>query len=257
MPLPVQTNDETEEQFIERCLADDVVQSEFADDEQRLAICKIQTIQAEPEPEEPPAEPIAQNVTLSRAITVTDMEVAKDTGGITGYALTWDCNADGFQFSRGAFTKSIAERAGKIPLLISHNKGTGSVFETVGFLTELTEDEHGLLITAEFLDTPLGVATREQALAGGIKAMSIGAKPLKFTRDASLVLVSEAKLIEVTLTNVPVDTEADILSVRSEGAESETVSLPKTNLEPSVSTDTPEAAAERHFVLELLKLRGI
>jgi len=197
-----------------------------------------------------------QIIALSRAIAITDMEVAKDTGGITGYALTWDCISDGFSFQKGCFSKSIAERAGKIPLMIVHASNGASVFETVGFLTELVEDDHGLLIKAEFLDTSLAIAAREQALAGGIKAMSIGAKPLNFTRTANLVSVTEAKLIEVTLTNVPVDTDAEILSVRSEGAATETVTLPEPNLEPSVRTDTPEAAAKRHCEMELLILRG-
>ena len=41
MPIPTKNIDETNEEFIERCMADDTMVEEYEDD-QRLAICSLQ-----------------------------------------------------------------------------------------------------------------------------------------------------------------------------------------------------------------------
>lgn len=246
-PLPMPDFEEKREAFMERCMSHHVMVAEFPDDGKRQTMCGIQASDI-------PLDR-AGDAVVSRAVDMAQMKV--DAGTITGYALTWAFDADGYQFERGSFAKTIQERTGKIPLLIAHaKKAVGrptSVLETVGFLTALAEDDTGLLVTAPFLETELAQTTREQAMAGGIKSMSVGTRPLKYTQDGALVRVSEAKLIEVTLTNIPVDDDAEILTVRSEGAGAATAPLPVTP-EPPVRTDTPEAAVLREQEITLLEL---
>jgi hypothetical protein len=44
MPLPIKTKDESAEQFIGRCMNDEVMNSEFPNYQQRYAVCKAQLI---------------------------------------------------------------------------------------------------------------------------------------------------------------------------------------------------------------------
>ena len=142
--------------------------------------------------------------------------------GLTGYACTWEYAGDGIQFQRGSFAKTIAERAGKIPILVTHDRNGTSVLTNVGFITRAEEDEKGLLIYADWLSTPLAKETRAHALAGGITGMSCQAKPIKGTKDGAGVLqTTEAFLREVTLTNVPADINAEVVSVRESVEEEE------------------------------------
>ncbi len=190
------------------------------------------------------------SVTVYRAVDVAGMEVAADTGSFTGYAMTWAYDKDGFRFEQGSLAKSIKDRAGKIPVMTRHAKHGGTVLETVGFLMDMTEDNVGLLVRGEFLDTELGQAARTLACAGGIKCMSTGTKPLRYDRVQRLVVVREAKLLEVTLTNIAEDPDAEILNVRTEDDAGPPAPPPP---EPPVQ-DTPEAAADRSRRMTLLSL---
>ena len=42
MPLPKKNNKETKEQFMDRCLSDEVSKKEFGDIKQRIAVCLSQ-----------------------------------------------------------------------------------------------------------------------------------------------------------------------------------------------------------------------
>jgi len=42
MPLPIKNKKETEQEFINRCMSDDIVKNEFKDQKQRLAVCYSQ-----------------------------------------------------------------------------------------------------------------------------------------------------------------------------------------------------------------------
>jgi hypothetical protein len=42
MPLPTKKKSETEQEFVSRCLADDMVQKDYKDQKQRAAVCYSQ-----------------------------------------------------------------------------------------------------------------------------------------------------------------------------------------------------------------------
>ncbi len=189
-------------------------------------------------------------MTVYRAVDVAGIEVAADTGSFTGYAMTWAYDEDGFRFEQGSLARSIKDREGKIPVMIRHHKQGGTVLETVGFLTDMTEDHVGLLVRGEFLDTELGQVTRAQACAGGVKCMSTGTRPLRYQRAGRVIRVQEAKLLEVTLTNVPSDPGAEIQTVRTGDAAGTPAPPPR---KPSAQ-DTPEAHAARSRRITMLSL---
>ena len=42
MPLPTKKSDESKEEFMSRCMGDDIMNSEFSDSKQRAAVCNSQ-----------------------------------------------------------------------------------------------------------------------------------------------------------------------------------------------------------------------
>jgi len=42
MPIPTPGQDETKDEFIERCMGDETMKEEYPDDDQRLAVCMTQ-----------------------------------------------------------------------------------------------------------------------------------------------------------------------------------------------------------------------
>lgn len=97
-----------------------------------------------------------------------DVEVAPN-GTIRGYAATWTREPDswGDVVARGAFAKSIerhAEEGRALPLLWNHEAGDLKSF--IGTVTELAEDDHGLLFSAAFDGTERAQRARELALDG-------------------------------------------------------------------------------------------
>ena len=41
MPIPTPTSTETKNEFIDRCMSDEVMKTDFADNMQRLAVCSV------------------------------------------------------------------------------------------------------------------------------------------------------------------------------------------------------------------------
>lgn len=46
MPIPTPRTDETEKEFIARCMGDDVMVEDFPDPPQRYAVCMLQWVKA-------------------------------------------------------------------------------------------------------------------------------------------------------------------------------------------------------------------
>jgi hypothetical protein len=93
---------------------------------------------------------MSNQITLIEVTSEREVET-KTSGSISGYACTWKYDKDGMRFERGSFSKTISERKGKIPILVKSH--SSDVLETVGFISSANEDEIGLYISADFLDT--------------------------------------------------------------------------------------------------------
>jgi HK97 family phage prohead protease len=170
----------------------------------------------------PFSEPFGDLVVL-RSAQVADAPVITDAGILTGYALTWGYDGDGFRFSKGNFTKSLRERAGKIPLKVERHtqsertKG-GAVMETVGFVKTGHEDDIGLFVECEFLNAPEAQKVRHHARAGGVKGLSAQSRPIHPDLIGGFIVCREAALEDILLTNAPADLHAEVLSVREADA---------------------------------------
>ena len=94
---------------------------------------------------------------------------AEGNGSITGYAATWTREPDSYNdvIAEGAFAESIEriKAEGKaIPLLWNHD--SGDLKSYIGTVTDLAEDDHGLLFTATFDATERAQRARELASDG-------------------------------------------------------------------------------------------
>lgn len=189
---------------------------------------------------------------LERSAEVLDAPKMTKTGSLQGYACTWAYHEDGIQFVKGSFTKTLAERAGKIPVLVRHEQNGSSVLETVGFVTGGVEDDTGLLIDVTFLGTELAQTVRDQAILGGVRAMSINARSIQHTVTKDIIECKEASLLEVTLTNTPKDPAAEVLLVRDRAAPT-----PETPPKPVVPDPVTLAVADATRMDADLSLLGV
>ncbi len=201
---------------------------------------------------------MSQNDTSNKPVTVVSRSFQEysfdEAGDLVGYAATWNYDKDGIKFIPGSFKKTIAERAGKIPLLVRHDNNGDSVMETVGWIINGVEDEKGLLISAKFINTPLAQRVREQARAQGIKCLSVHAKPIKYDNSNGVLMTKEAFLREVTLTNIPADVEADIVSVREQQEpEDNSTTLDDQPSEPL--QDTQDDKLRREALITILRIK--
>lgn len=118
----------------------------------------------------------------------------------------------GERIKRGAFAKSIAQRAAAIPLLRNHDRGS-----KMGTSRTFAETPDGLL--GEFVVNPgdAGDALLEDARNGYLGAMSAGFLPLGHHNRATdgVREVHEAKLVEVSLVALPAYEGSGVLSVRN------------------------------------------
>lgn len=112
---------------------------------------------------------------------------------------------------KGAFTETILKRTPK--LAYQHD-----IKKLVGVVKEIKEDETGLLIKGEFLNTPLGDQVYEEVKAGAINQMSVGFR----TKDSDFDgkgqrIIKDVDLFEVSFVTFPANESARVTSVKADG----------------------------------------
>ena len=111
----------------------------------------------------------------------------------------------------GAFTKSITERATKIPLFLNHDHAV-----IYGFSSQWTDSPTELTGVFKVRDGAAGDQILADARDGYLPGMSIDFKPVLFKRRADgVVAVREAKLPGVSLVTIPAYEGAAVLGTRA------------------------------------------
>jgi HK97 family phage prohead protease len=167
---------------------------------------------------------------------------------ITGVAVPWDTPAvvsggQKVQFLRGAF--DVNQKPAK--LIENHDMS-----QLRGVVSELVDDESGLLFTAKFAKTTASDQAIELVKAGAYDSVSVGAIPTKFKYKGDTMIVSKANLVELSLVAIPAFPDAVITEIAAsqpdEESEEEVVEPQPQDIseEETMSTDTPtvEASAE-------------
>jgi HK97 family phage prohead protease len=152
-----------------------------------------------------------------------DLKADEANGSITGYAATFIREPDSYGdvIAQGAFAESIEriKAEGKaLPLLWNHDSFDLKSF--IGTVTELSEDDHGLLFTATFDSTDEAQRARELAADGRLCKLSFaynvldqGTVTLEDGREANEL--RKLEIHEVSLVMYPANPDTSVLEVKS------------------------------------------
>jgi len=108
---------------------------------------------------------------------------------ITGVAVPWDTAATVSSGERVAFKRGAFDVNAKAPKLLEGHDMT----QLRGIVTELVDDESGLLFVAKFAKTPASDSAIELVKLGAYDSVSVGAVPVKYKFDKSGTMVKSCR----------------------------------------------------------------
>lgn len=116
----------------------------------------------------------------------------------------------------GAYTKTIKENGGRVPLLWQHDPA-----EPIGELA-LEDTQRGLAVTGRLVladDVPAARKAYALLKAGVIRGLSIGFRPIKSMVVNGIREISEARLFEGSIVTFNADPEAHVSVVKATRSE--------------------------------------
>ena len=133
---------------------------------------------------------------------------------ITGYgAVFGNVDSYGDIIEKGAFVKTLSERAGRIAFCYQHD-----IWNPIGKIESIDEDERGLKLTVKLSAAEKDIQTKVKE--GILNEMSIGYRTMESKSEVrngeSVNLLTEIKLIEVSLVTVAANPLAVIESMKGE-----------------------------------------
>ena len=220
MPIPKPNAGENRDDFMGRCLSSDIMQREYSDMGQRLAVCissfddkdekmESETLELETEYFEVEAELKAYH---------DDDEKEKDKGMFEGYASIFgnkDLGNDVIE--KGAFMRSLRRKgARKIKMLYQHDTK-----EPIGVFDTVKEDADGLYVKGRLaMGTQKGREVYELMKMGAIDGLSVGyrvdAKGHHYDDKRKYRVLKEVDLMEISAVTFPMNPRARISAVKSD-----------------------------------------
>jgi HK97 family phage prohead protease len=154
-------------------------------------------------------------------ISTVPLTKGADEGTFTGYASTWlgEPDLQGEVIVPGAFSQSILDwRARNAWPSLLWNHEWDSPASVLGVVTDMVEDERGLLVTGRLdLDHEPAVAVYKAMKSGRITAFSFAyAVIAEHKRDDGVNVLDELDVLDVTITPNPANRNARLVSVKSE-----------------------------------------
>ncbi len=150
-----------------------------------------------------------------------ELKSLDETGTFEGrLAVYGNVDEGGDVIDPGAFTKTLAEGGGKVPLLWAHDASA-----PVGSLT-LTDTPTALLAKGRLvLSVPKAREAYELMRAGVVKGLSIGYRVVKHTMSGEVRRLKELRLFEGSLTSVPMNRAALVTAVKQQEPAPDTEAL--------------------------------
>ena len=226
MPIPKPTGTESEDEFMGRCMANPVMQDEYADTEKRTAICldsfrnnDKDTVMELNESINQEQKELSQEVETEFKYLDVPLEIKmpnEEDGNFSGYASIFgnkDLGNDIVQ--RGAFLKSLGKKRPKqIKMLFQHKTD-----EPIGIYKKITEDENGLYVEGQLaLGTQRGREVHELMKMGAIDGLSIGYKMdsdgYEWNNRGDKRKLKEIDLMEISAVTFPMNPKARIRKVK-------------------------------------------
>ena len=150
------------------------------------------------------------NQILYKAAPVGELIDADEKAGIIkGYGSYFgNKDSDNDVIMKGAYKKTIAENGDRVKYLYQHDMN-----QPIGKMTELYEDDKGLVFVAEIAKTQLGKDVVELMKSGVITENSVGIMPIQKTNKDGFREINEVKLYEISAVTLAANDQAKILDV--------------------------------------------
>ena len=151
------------------------------------------------------------NTILYKAAPVGELIDADEKAGvIKGYGSYFgNKDSDNDVIMKGAYKKTIAENGERVKYLYQHDMN-----QPIGKMTELYEDEKGLVFVAEIAKTQLGKDVVELMKSGVITENSVGIMPMQKNNKGDYREITEVKLYEISAVTLAANDQAKILDVK-------------------------------------------
>jgi uncharacterized protein len=115
------------------------------------------------------------------------------------------------EFARGSFDRTLKARADKVRLIVEHDQS-----RPVGKLIAYEDTAEGLLTTWRIASTSAGDQILAEAGEGIRDGLSVGADVIARTEHPDRVLITEAKLVEVSVVAFPAFDSARVSRVAAQ-----------------------------------------
>lgn len=151
------------------------------------------------------------NTILYKAAPVGELIDADEKAGIIkGYGSYFgNKDSDNDVITKGAYKKTIAENGDRVKYLYQHDMN-----QPIGKMTELYEDDKGLVFVAEIAKTQLGNDVVELMKSGVITENSVGIMPMQKNNKGDYREITEVKLYEISAVTLAANDQAKILDVK-------------------------------------------
>ena len=151
------------------------------------------------------------NTILYKAAPVGELIDADEKAGIIkGYGSYFgNKDSDNDVIVKGAYKKTIAENGERVKYLYQHDMN-----QPIGKMTELYEDDKGLVFVAEIAKTQLGKDVVELMKTGVITENSVGIMPIQKENKGDHREIKEVKLYEISAVTLAANAQAKILDVK-------------------------------------------
>ena len=151
------------------------------------------------------------NTILYKAAPVGELIDADEKAGIIkGYGSYFgNKDSDNDVIVKGAYKKTIAENGERVKYLYQHDMN-----KPIGKMTELYEDDKGLVFVAEIAKTQLGKDVVELMKTGVITENSVGIMPIQKENKDDYREIKEVKLYEISAVTLAANDQAKILDVK-------------------------------------------
>ena len=193
------------------------------------------------------------NTILYKAAPVGELIDADEKAGIIkGYGSYFgNKDSDNDIIMKGAYKKTIAENGERVKYLYQHDMN-----QPIGKMTELYEDDKGLVFVAEIAKTQLGKDVVELMKSGVITENSVGIMPMQKKNKGDYREITEVKLYEISAVTLAANDQAKILDVKG-NVDIEKLSKRYDNLNKLIRKG--EISDEMIFAIEaeILKLKSL
>lgn len=175
MPIPTPEQNETKDEFIERCMGDETMKEEYPDGDQRLAVCMTQWNERQ-ERGEKVQRP-------QREIRMAEIRAVEPGGDehemiVEGRAIVYESPTVLFEIDGVRYHEVIARGAldgadlKDVPFKYNHSDNVMVMARTRNKTLELIPDEQGLLVRAKLANTTAGRDLYELIRRGDVDKMS-------------------------------------------------------------------------------------